>query len=333
MLVVAVGCGAPPCKGAKCGAVDSGSGDGGCGGTCSGFLPVCDVPRNVCVVCTSDRGCSGSTPVCDTSQPSGACVECTPTTGCSGANPFCLVDVRGRHCVECRTSADCFVNEACDSNHRCWPATPDAGANDGGANDGGARDAGSADAGSDGGSVDSGVMVDAGICPPRPPPIPCGIECQPGFQCVAGNCILNGSRGPVQVTLRWNTDEDVDLHVLEPVPGIGPCDIYYGNTTGSSCGARGMLDLDSNAGCSLDHVDIENVIYDPDAGAPSGTYAVRVDHYANCSVATRYVPYEVEVRVGSAISGYCGAFVAGGPGWNNGGSANSGTQVMTFVVP
>lgn len=330
LALALAGCGSRvTCLGADCG-TGGGGGDAGlpCGGSCSGFLPVCDVARNVCVTCGGGLGCSGLAPVCDeaAANGAGACVVCTPTEGCSGAFPHCLVDQRGRRCVECLADTECG-NDVCDpATHLCTPrARPDAGS---GA-DAGAFDAGADD---DAGVEDAG-SPDAGPCIVRPPPAPCTTQCQEGFACVASQCVLNGGSGPVQVTLRWNTAEDVDLHVLEPVAGGGQCDIYYGNPDGTQCGAVGGLDLDSNAGCSIDNVDIENVIYSPNAPAPSGTWAVRVDHYENCSPATTVVPYEVEVRVGTTLMGYCGAFVASGAGWNNGGGANAGTQAMTFMVP
>jgi hypothetical protein len=78
-----------------------------------------------------------------------------------------------------------------------------------------------------------------------------------GLSCMNGSCVLNGAAGPVQVTVRWDTDTDVDLHLDEPLPDGGVCEIYYGDTGGaaSSWGAVGEL---SNAGCSIDGVDIEN---------------------------------------------------------------------------
>jgi hypothetical protein len=325
LVVTAASCGTAPCKGAACTTPADAGPRPACGGGCSGLLSICDAEKNACVACSATQGCGGLSPVCDTSVPSGACVACTATAGCTGGRPHCLIDGLGRRCVECRTRADCSPGETCDTAHRCRAGgSPDDGGADAGHGEG-------ADAGPDAGPDNAGV--DGGVCPPRKPPVPCGMECQPGFQCIGGQCVLNGGQGPVQVTLRWNTDEDVDLHLLEPVPGGAPCDVFYGNAQGSLCGARGALDLDSNASCNIDGVGIENIVYDPVAGAPSGVYTVLVDHYANCSPATTWVAYEVEVRVGGTISGSCGAFLSGGPGWNNGGGANSGTPVMTFVVP
>jgi hypothetical protein len=93
----------------------------------------------------------------------------------------------------------------------------------------------------------------------------------------------------------------------------------------------GSLDLDSNAGCGLDNVDIENVIYpDPDGGVapPSGQYIVRVDFYANCDQ-TQSVPFQVEVRKNGQLSIYCGGFGSA----DDHGSAGSGLTVATFTYP
>jgi hypothetical protein len=146
-------------------------------------------------------------------------------------------------------------------------------------------------------------------------------------------CVLNGAGGPVQVTLRWNTPEDVDLHVEEPLPGGGSCEIWYGDRTGSMCGAKGSLDLDSNAGCSIDDVDIENVIYASGSTAPSGTYLVRVDYYENCDPSLTMLPFEVEARFNGHTVGVCGMFLPTDPEWSDFGSAGAGRLVMSFTVP
>lgn len=330
VLVLSAGCSPAVCKGSACGPADAAVDAGpGCRGGCGGPRPVCNQATGYCGVCSATEGCGGSRPACDVAADNGlgACVACTEQQGCP-ALTHCWVGPTTRTCVECLRDSHCPFGVCDQQNHWCagrQDAGVDGGAGDGGA-DGGTTDAGPvADGGTDGGGWDGGW------CLVRPPPAGCTIECGRGFHCVAGRCILNGGTGPVQVTLRWNLGEDVDLHVVEPAPG-GPCDVYYGNTTGAQCGAVGSLDLDSNPACNLDNVDIENVIY-VDGGVPSGTYTVRVDHYANCSPATVYVPFEVEVRNNGVISGYCGAFTSGGPGWNDHGGSGSGLTVMTFVVP
>lgn len=131
--------------------------------------------------------------------------------------------------------------------------------------------------------------------------------------------------------MRWDTDTDVDLHLDEPLPDGGVCEIYYGDIGGlsSSCGAVGALDLDSNAGCSIDGVDIENIIYPAGMAAPSGTYVVRVDYFDKCALTTS-IPYELEVRANGQTTGWCDVFV---PADSDQGSARAGRVITTFVVP
>ena len=60
--------------------------------------------------------------------------------------------------------------------------------------------------------------------------------------------------GPIQVSLSWVGQVDVDLHVTPPAGG----DIYWGDRSDST---GGTLDLDSNAGCSIDNVNNENIVW------------------------------------------------------------------------
>lgn len=160
----------------------------------------------------------------------------------------------------------------------------------------------------------------------------CSPECNPGFHCQGSACVLNGGSGPIQVTLRWGQGEDLDLHVIEP-----NCEVFYGNKQG--CGG-GRLDLDSNAGCTLDNVDIENVIYtNPDGGIlvpPTGLYTVKVDFYANCD-STPSVPFEVVIRHGGQTDQYCLGFGSpygdGGPAPADANQGDAGQFIATFTYP
>jgi hypothetical protein len=161
-------------------------------------------------------------------------------------------------------------------------------------------------------------------------------NCAEGFHCQAGSCMLNGNTGPLQVTLRWNTLEDLDLHLLEPLKVVGAtCEIAFTdpNVWGSpsACGAIGSLDLDSEAGCSHDGVSIENIIYPP-ATAPCGTYTVWVNHWANCDPLLTAVPFELEARFGGVIVGMCGVFKPSDPDWNNHNTTQT-RMMMQFTLP
>lgn len=106
--------------------------------------------------------------------------------------------------------------------------------------------------------------------------------------------------GEVQVSVAWDTQADVDLHLVTP----SGAEIYYGNPTADG----GQLDLDSNASCSGDDKRQENITF---ADAPSGQYTVRVDYWSACgAAATNYV---VTVRVrGRAAQTFTGQFTGSG---------------------
>jgi hypothetical protein len=100
-----------------------------------------------------------------------------------------------------------------------------------------------------------------------------------GYHCDTGECILNGSSGPIQVTLEWHENnprarEDLDLHLVDPTG----CEMYFGH---KDC-ASGSLDLDQNASCAnTDNVggagnDTENIIFTPNTDPPHGNYEVWV---------------------------------------------------------
>jgi hypothetical protein len=78
--------------------------------------------------------------------------------------------------------------------------------------------------------------------------------------------------GDVQITLEWDSEADLDLHVFEP----DGTEIYFGNTGPTASG--GQLDVDANAGCGDPEEvpgGVENVFWPP-GEAPSGDYRVFV---------------------------------------------------------
>jgi hypothetical protein len=80
--------------------------------------------------------------------------------------------------------------------------------------------------------------------------------------------------GDVQVTLEWEGDADLDLHVVDPEGS----EIYYSADTSPS---GGQLDVDANVGCEDDDGvpgAIENVFW-PSGGAPTGGYEVWVNGF------------------------------------------------------
>jgi hypothetical protein len=114
------------------------------------------------------------------------------------------------------------------------------------------------------------------------------------------------------VRLRWDTEADLDLHVVPPVgdeiwarnvnsakatpPGSAPADP-------SAYKSGGILDLDSNAGCAIDGRREENVVWTEPP--PSGSYTVRVASASLCN--ERVAHFRVEVyRAGRRIAAASG---------------------------
>lgn len=129
--------------------------------------------------------------------------------------------------------------------------------------------------------------------------------------------VIDVGTGDVQVTLTWNTSADVDLHVVDPSSE----EIYYGNDASVS---GGVLDLDSNAGCSGDEKRAENITWN--SAPPRGSYTVRVDYWSNCGAAS--TDYVVTVRrKGHAAQTFTGNFTGSG----DSGSQGSGRLITSFT--
>jgi hypothetical protein len=101
------------------------------------------------------------------------------------------------------------------------------------------------------------------------------------------------------IALAWDTESDMDLHVLVPNPSdpAKPIEIYNKNPVGlapqpagtppltddemtAAVAAAGKLDFDSNAACVIDGRRQENVVFA--MPPPSGTYSVLVDAFSLC---------------------------------------------------
>ena len=128
--------------------------------------------------------------------------------------------------------------------------------------------------------------------------------------------VLSVGTGDVQVTLAWDVDSDVDLHVVGPDGE----EIYYGNRQSAS---GGELDLDSNADCEIDGVRNENITW-PVGSAPRGVYTVRVNYWSSCGVPQ--TNYTVRVNNGGAVQIFTGSFTGGG----NQGGLGDGVVITTF---
>jgi hypothetical protein len=94
--------------------------------------------------------------------------------------------------------------------------------------------------------------------------------------------------GALVVSLWWDTEADLDLHVVDPY-GVeiwaGNINSYdrYATTPAPDAGVLdedGILDFDSNSGCVIDGRCNENVVWS--LAAPVGDYVARVDTFSLC---------------------------------------------------
>jgi len=123
----------------------------------------------------------------------------------------------------------------------------------------------------------------------------------------------------VAVILKWTGASDVDLHVID---GKGQ-EVYYANSTTAE---GGSLDLDSNAGCSIDNVNQETISW-PQGHAPSGTYTIKVDYYDDCGVASSTYQGTYQVK-GQGTKSFGPFTFTGAAGANN-----PEKTVGTFTLP
>jgi hypothetical protein len=128
---------------------------------------------------------------------------------------------------------------------------------------------------------------------------------------------LTVGTGDVQVTANWDTDSDVDLHVVDPEGW----EIYWASRQSPS---GGELDLDSNAACAVDGVRNENITWRVGT-APQGTYIVRLDYWSSCSESE--TNYTVLINNGGEIAIHHGTFHGSG----DQGGFGSGIEIDTFT--
>ncbi|MEM6252118.1 MAG: hypothetical protein AAF821_04270 [Cyanobacteria bacterium P01_D01_bin.156] len=83
--------------------------------------------------------------------------------------------------------------------------------------------------------------------------------------------------GDIQVTLRWDTQDDLDLIVVDPGSDI----IDFGSPTSPS---GGQLDVDANGFCETQSIaPVENIFW-PTGAAPDGNYLAYVALAIPCSL-------------------------------------------------
>jgi hypothetical protein len=130
--------------------------------------------------------------------------------------------------------------------------------------------------------------------------------------------VIHVGTGDVQVSIAWSGASDVDLHIVDP----NGEEVYYGNRTAAS---GGNLDLDSNAACSIDNKNNENIVW-PTGQGVHGTYTVRVDYWDACGVTQS----DFVVTV-ATVGGTPQVFTGSLTGLGDHGGLGSGQLITTFT--
>lgn len=85
-----------------------------------------------------------------------------------------------------------------------------------------------------------------------------------------------GGRGTLKINLKWNTQDDLDLHVFDP----SGYEIYYSQKEHECDGVKGQLDVDANASSPYTRTPQENIFWEEGKNAPVGKYKVQVVLYS-----------------------------------------------------
>ena len=142
--------------------------------------------------------------------------------------------------------------------------------------------------------------------------------------------------GALVVSLWWDTESDLDLHVVDPygveiwAGHINSYDPYAAvpTTDAGAWNEGGILDFDSNSGCVIDGRCNENVVWT--VTAPVGDYVARVDTFSLCgNSAARWT---VEALLNGVSLGKAeGEVLPASQRFSKG--KGSGLTALTFTVP
>ncbi len=125
--------------------------------------------------------------------------------------------------------------------------------------------------------------------------------------------------GEVQVSVSWDSDADLDLHVVDATGE----EIYFGQRTGVS---GGVLDFDSHCRPPRPRPFRNEHIAWSQGTPPQGAYAVRVNHWDNCGA--EQTNYVVSVYNHGSVSSFSGTFTGRG----DGGGIGDGREITRFEV-
>ena len=99
-----------------------------------------------------------------------------------------------------------------------------------------------------------------------------------------------GGRGSLKINLKWNTTDDLDLHVTDP----SGYEIYYAQKENVCEGVKGLLDIDANAGEPYTRIPQENIFWEEGKNAPIGKYKVKVVLFRKRDVIDK-IPFTVTI--------------------------------------
>jgi hypothetical protein len=129
--------------------------------------------------------------------------------------------------------------------------------------------------------------------------------------------------GDIRVTLLWNSDDDVDLHVIDPSGER----IWYRNRASASGGELDRDDNVNSCGFDAEPGGVENVFWAADA--PPGSYTVEVYSYLDCAPAG--TEFTLQVFRGDTMILEQSGTAAGGTGLDTGPNGVEALET-TFTV-
>jgi hypothetical protein len=143
---------------------------------------------------------------------------------------------------------------------------------------------------------------------------------------------LGDPTGTFAVSLFWDSATDLDLHVLVPADNAdGFTEVWSKKPTADTTTKDGKLDFDSNAACTIDNTDREDVVWQ--GAPPSGHYTVRVEAFSLCGLdaaewhAVAYLPGDPAAVLGEASGVLTEASTRGAHG------AGAGITAFEFDYP
>lgn len=144
---------------------------------------------------------------------------------------------------------------------------------------------------------------------PSPRPTPTPTDCRADNASDRVRC-GGGQIGKVNVILTWNTEDDLDLHVICPSGER----IYYSDK--QKCG--GTLDVDRNASGGIKTTNaVENIVW---PSPPNGSYKVEIDPFT----VTGSVDYKIDLLIdGQRVGGNTGSIS----------KAQGKRQVFEYTIP